>query len=81
MGHAPKKVDAIPTQMVVDIYAWEGLLYEANRKMTELLKAILEGDDSSDKWNQLDSTRKQVIFYNQQYTKAILKLQISQNRG
>lgn len=82
MGHgAPKKVDAIPTQLIVDIFAWEGLLYDSQRKLAEVLKAILDGDDRPIMWTALDERRKQSIFYSQQYTKAILSLQFSQNRA
>jgi hypothetical protein len=81
MGHAPKNVDAIPAKVIVDIFTWEGLLYEAQRKLAEVLKSILEGDDSPVMWLGLDERRKQVVFYSQQYTKAILRMQFSQNRG
>lgn len=82
MGHgAPKRVSTIPTETVVKIYAWEGMLYEAQRKLGDVLKSILSGDDSPNLWNELDSARKATVFYSQQYTKAILGLQLSQNRG
>lgn len=80
MGHgAPKKIDAIPMETVVQIYSWEGLLFDATNKLRDVLKDILEND--SQEWGQLDDLRKKVIFYNQQYTKSILSLQKSQNRG
>lgn len=80
MGHgAPKKIDSIPMETIVQIYSWEGLLYEATNKLRDVLKDILEND--SQEWGQLDDLRKKVIFYNQQYTKSILSLQKSQNRG
>lgn len=80
MGHgAPKKIDSIPIQTVVNIYAWEGMLHSEMGTMAALLKLIFAG--SEDKWNELDECRKKVVFYNQQYTKAILSLQISQNKG
>ncbi len=77
MGHgAPKRVDVIPTQLIVNIFAWEGLLYESQKKLGECLKAILDGDESL--WDELNTLRISVINYNKQYTKAILSLQISQ---
>lgn len=80
MGHgAPKKVDAIPMETVVTIYSWEGLLFDATNKLRDVLKDILEND--SQEWDTLDDLRRKVIFYNQQYTKSILSLQISQKRG
>lgn len=80
MGHgAPKRVDAIPTETVVQIYAWEGLLFDAMEKMTVALKGVFSGDESL--WDELDRQRKAVVFYNQQYTKSILSLQISQSKG
>lgn len=82
MGHgAPKKVDAIPTELVVKVYAWEGLLYESQRKLGEVLKAILDGDDSPSMWVALDNRRRESVFYSQQYTKAILAIQFSQNKA
>jgi len=80
MGHgAPKRVDAIPMASIVQIYSWEGLLFDETQKLAETLKAILDGDETL--WGMLDERRKRVVFYNQQYTKAILSLQISQNRA
>lgn len=80
MGHgAPKRVDAIPMELVVQIYSWEGLLFDATNKLRDVLKDILEND--SQDWVILDDLRKKVIFYNQQYTKAILRLQFSQMKG
>jgi len=80
MGHgAPKRVDAIPMTSIVQIYSWEGLLFDETQKLAETLKAILDGDETL--WGMLDERRKRVVFYNQQYTKAILSLQISQNRA
>lgn len=80
MGHgAPKRVDAIPMASIVQIYSWEGLLFDETQKLAETLKAILAGDETL--WGMLDERRKRVVFYNQQYTKAILSLQISQNRA
>lgn len=80
MGHgAPKKIDTIPMEMIVQIYSWEGLLYESTNKLRDVLKDILEND--SQEWGQLDDLRKKVIFYNQEYTKAILRLQYSQGKG
>lgn len=80
MGHgAPKKIDAIPMETVVQIYSWEGLLFDATNKLRDVLKDILDND--SQEWGQLDDLRKKVIFYNQEYTKAILRLQYSQGKG
>jgi hypothetical protein len=80
MGHgAPKRDDAIPMSSIVQIYSWEGLLFDETQKLAETLKAILDGDETL--WGMLDERRKRVVFYNQQYTKAILSLQISQNRA
>lgn len=76
---AAKKIDAIPMEMVVKIYSWEGLLFDSTNKLRNVLKDILENDSGD--WEELDKQRKAVIFYNQQYTKSILSLQISQNRG
>lgn len=81
MAHAQKRVSTIPTETIVQIFAWEGMLYESQRKMGEVLKSILDGDDSPSLWVELDSQRKATVFYSQQYTKAILKLQISQKKG
>lgn len=82
MSHgASKRLTTFPTELIVNIYAWEGMLYDAQRKLTDVLKAILDGDDRPSMWLALDERRKQVVFYNQQYTKAILSLQIKQNRG
>lgn len=82
MGHgAPKKIDAIPTELIVKVFAWEGLLYDSQRKLAEVLKAILDGDDSPAMWVTLDNRRKESVFYSQQYTKAILAIQFSQNRA
>lgn len=82
MGHgAPKRVDAIPTELIVKVFAWEGLLYDSQRKLAEVLKAILDGDDSPSMWVALNERRKEAIFYSQQYTRAILNIQASQNRG
>lgn len=82
MSHgAPKKVDSLNTEMIVQIFAWEGLLYESQRKLGEVLQAILSGDDRPIMWTALDNRRKEAVFYSQQYTKGILRLQHSQNRG
>lgn len=83
MGHgAPKKIDSIPMQLIVQIYAFEGLLYETSRKLADTLKSILgEGNDSPEEWERLDKYRRSLVNYNQEYTKAILSLQRSQNRG
>lgn len=80
MGHgAPKKLTTFPTQLIVNIYAWEGLLEAEMGSMQATLKLIFAG--SEDKWDELNECRRKVIFYNQQYTKAILSLQMQQNRG
>lgn len=82
MGHgAPKRVDAIPTELIVKVFAWEGLLYDSQRKLAEVLKAILDGDDSPSMWVALNERRKEAIFYSQQYTRAILNIQTSQDRS
>jgi hypothetical protein len=82
VGHgAPKRIDAIPTELIVKVFTWEGLLYESQRKLSEVLKAILDGDDSPSMWIALDNRRKEAVFYSQQYTKAILAFQFSQNRA
>ena len=82
MGHgAPKKIDTIPTELIVKVFTWEGLLYDSQRKLAEVLKAILEGDDNPSMWVTLDNRRKESVFYSQQYTKAILAIQFSQNRA
>ena len=82
MGHgAPKRVDAIPTELIVKVFAWEGLLYDSQRKLAEVLKAILDGDDSPSMWVALNERRKEAIFYSHQYTRAILNIQTSQDRG
>jgi hypothetical protein len=82
MGHgAPKKIDSIPTVAIVNIYAQEGLLYQAMRDLADTLKRCLDGSTDPNDWKDLDTLRKQVIFYNQGYTRAILQLQISQTKG
>jgi hypothetical protein len=79
MAHAQKKMDVIPTEMIVQIYTWEGLLHDASTKLAYHLKMILDGKEEH--WGLLDENRKRVVFYNQEYTKAILRLQRSQNKG
>lgn len=79
MAHAQKRIDKIPMETIVKIYSWEGLLFDATNDLRDVLRDILEND--SQKWDELDRVRRAVVFYNQQYTKAILSLQISQNRG
>lgn len=81
MSHgAPKRIDVIPMAMVVQIFAWEGLLYTTQRQLADTLKAILDGDDSKEKWDDLNRFRIQTVQYSQEYTKAIMRLQFSQNR-
>jgi hypothetical protein len=82
MGHgAPKKIDAIPTSAIVNIYAAEGLLYQAMRDLTEALKRCLDGSTDPNDWKDLDTHRKQVVFYNMQYTRAIQSLQFNQGKA
>lgn len=82
MAHAQKRIDKIPMETIVKIYALEGLLFKATQDLMATLKLILdEGNDDPEIWRDLDRLRKDVVSYNQQYTKAILSLQISQNRG
>lgn len=78
---APVKHSSIPTKAIVEIFAWEGMLYEAQRLLGSVLKDILDGNDSPENWVALDTHRKAAVFYSMQYTKAILSLQHSQNRG
>jgi hypothetical protein len=78
---AAKKISAIPMGVIVNIHMWEGLLYKAQRDLGDVLKLILDGDDTPDLWADLDKFRKQSVFYSQEYTKAILNMQKSQKRG
>lgn len=77
---AQKRIDSLPMETIVQIHTWEGLLYVSQRQLGDTLKAILKGDENPDLWTDLDRFRKQSIFYSQEYTKAILRLQFSQGR-
>lgn len=81
MAHAPKRLTTFPMQMVVQIYAWEGLLYTTQRQLGDTLRAILNGDDSKERWDDLNRFRLQAVQYSQEYTKAILRMQMSQTKG
>jgi hypothetical protein len=76
---AEKKMDSIPARFVVDIWAWEGLLHSEMQTMQAILKLIFAG--SEEHWDELNDHRRKVIFYNQEYTKAILRMQLSQGKG
>jgi hypothetical protein len=78
---APKKVSAIPVMATVNIYAAEGMLYQASRELADVLKKCLEGSTDPKDWQLLDDKRREVVKYNMQYTLAIQTLIRSQKRA
>lgn len=78
---AQKKVDSIPLIHVINIQAAEGMLYQTERELAEVLKRCLEGSENPKDWQGLDDKRREVVKYNMQYTLAILELVNSQKRA
>lgn len=76
---SPKRVDAIPTILLVNIYAAEGLLAEAFARANVLVKLIASGDEG--KWEELNKARQDVYSYAQQYTRAVMALHKNQEKA
>lgn len=82
MGHgAPKNIEGIRTQDMVEILALEGILHSYMEDMLTVLKRIFEGKDSPADWVSLQELRWKVVHSNQQYTKRIQRFESSQHRG
>jgi hypothetical protein len=71
---APKKVEEIPITLVVEIYAAQALVMEAEQQLAECLKLILDGDDNPYYWEQMSKWKDLLQNRMRTYIYSISKL-------
>lgn len=76
-----KRVDSIPTETVVHLYAREALVKEAQQNLSDALTECLSGSEDPYHWTQLRKWQTILRERTARYTSAIESLLRSQNRG
>lgn len=78
---SPQKTDSIPTPLIVDAMAKEGLFYSAYRRLVDAFRPITKGDESPEIWKEVTEARMELVSRSISFTKAVQAIERSQERA
>lgn len=67
---APKKIESIPVNLLVNVYAAEGMMHVAAQNLVALLKLASANPEDAD-WTDIQKQREDLMKYTKQYVFSI----------
>jgi len=82
MGSGAKpKFDKIPTQAIVNIYAWLGNIDDATNQIDKIIGKLHESPDNPELWKELEVEKDRLKFRTIGLQNELNRLIASQNKG